>query len=231
MRSPPDPLAGQPRVVLWDMDHTLADANSGLSYIRYSIRHGRDSWSTLARATWYFTLYRLNRLDIERVLDRMAEAARGDSHEETVAFCAGWFEECMAVRIFPEAQALVEHWRAMGAKQALVTSATNYAAGPMAARLGLDGALSNTLEVGPDGMLTGRMVRPLCERQGKVHHALEWLKSLDVSLKECMFYTDSSADIPLLEHAGWPVCINPDRTLAQLARQRGWPVQRFARVA
>jgi HAD superfamily hydrolase (TIGR01490 family) len=230
MSHPPDPLAGPPRVVFWDMDHTLIDANSGLSYIRYSIRHGREKWSTLARAIGYFTLYRLNRLDIERVLDRMAEAAAGYSHEETVAFCAGWFEECMAARLFPEALDLIAHWRAMGARQALITSATNYAAAPMAARLGLDGALSNTLEVGADGKLTGRMVRPLCERQGKVRHALEWLKSMDVSLKECMFYTDSSADIPLLEHAGWPVCVNPDRTLSRVARHRGWPVQRFLKV-
>lgn len=43
-------------------------------------------------------------------------------------------------------------------------------------------------------------------------------------LEEGWFYSDSHNDLPLLEAVDHPVALDPDAGLAQLARQRQWPV-------
>ena len=38
------------------------------------------------------------------------------------------------------------------------------------------------------------------------------------------FYSDSLNDLPLLEHVTHPVAVDPDETLRDTARKRGWAV-------
>ena len=42
-----------------------------------------------------------------------------------------------------------------------------------------------------------------------------------VDLRQSYFYTDSIADLPLLEIVGYPVAVNPDRPLRKLAKAAG----------
>ena len=48
-----------------------------------------------------------------------------------------------------------------------------------------------------------------------------------VDLAESYFHTDSHEDLPLLEAVGRPRPLNPNRALAQIAKERHWPVRRF----
>jgi putative phosphoserine phosphatase/1-acylglycerol-3-phosphate O-acyltransferase len=70
-------------------------------------------------------------------------------------------------------------------------------------------------------------VRPTCWGEGKLHYARELAEREGVDLEQSWFYTDSIDDLPLLEAVGRPRPLNPDRRLAGLARDRGWPVRRF----
>jgi phosphoserine phosphatase len=40
-------------------------------------------------------------------------------------------------------------------------------------------------------------------------------------------YSDSASDLALLEIVGRPHAVNPDRALARIAAERGWPVLRL----
>ena len=48
-------------------------------------------------------------------------------------------------------------------------------------------------------------------------------KKQGFELSEAVFYSDSHADLPLLDAVNQPVVLNPNRQLAELAIQRGWP--------
>ena len=37
-------------------------------------------------------------------------------------------------------------------------------------------------------------------------------------------YSDSAADLPLLEYAGYAVLVHPSRSLAAIGQQRGWSI-------
>ena len=43
----------------------------------------------------------------------------------------------------------------------------------------------------------------------------------------CTFYSDSTNDLPLLDHVSHPVATNPVPALAAIAAQRGWPILRL----
>ena len=44
---------------------------------------------------------------------------------------------------------------------------------------------------------------------------------------DAVFYSDSITDLPLLEHVGTAVVVNPDARLRRVARARGWPIERW----
>ena len=68
---------------------------------------------------------------------------------------------------------------------------------------------------------------PFCFGAGKVAHAEVVADKLRVPHKECVFYTDSYSDVPMLEAVGEPVAIDPDRRLLRLATKRGWRIERW----
>ena len=41
------------------------------------------------------------------------------------------------------------------------------------------------------------------------------------------FYSDSASDVPLMELADQPIAVNPSKKLAQIAKQRGWQIEKF----
>jgi len=49
----------------------------------------------------------------------------------------------------------------------------------------------------------------------------------NLNLASCFAYGDSPADSAMLEIVGHPEVINPSRSLARVARKRGWPVSRW----
>jgi phosphoserine phosphatase len=53
--------------------------------------------------------------------------------------------------------------------------------------------------------------------------AQQFAKEQGFELSQAVFYSDSHADLPLLEAVKQPVVLNPNQPLAELAEQRGWP--------
>ena len=53
----------------------------------------------------------------------------------------------------------------------------------------------------------------------------QYAQQLGQSLEDAWFYTDSVSDRALLERVGHPVVVHPDRKLAVLAVEQGWPVE------
>jgi HAD superfamily hydrolase (TIGR01490 family) len=74
------------------------------------------------------------------------------------------------------------------------------------------------------GRFRALLATPICQGEAKARRAAEIARELGVSLKDCTFYGDSAADIPLLAEVGTPVAVDPDRTLAAEAARRGWGI-------
>jgi len=55
----------------------------------------------------------------------------------------------------------------------------------------------------------------------------ELAAELDIDLNNSFAYSDSATDRPMLEAAGRPVAVNPDKELRRIALERDWRIETF----
>jgi HAD superfamily hydrolase (TIGR01490 family) len=212
---------------LFDLDRTLLDASSGQLFARYLHRNGQMGQRELARVAWWGLLTTLGLLDMSDMIPRLLAGAAGDDEREMRDLCDRWFAEDVAPHVTARGRQRVADHREQGHMVAIVSASTQYVVGPMAAHLGIPGHYVCTHLESKDGRFTGEVVPPVCYGQGKVVWAERFAADHGLDLSASCFYTDSISDLPLLERVGRPVAVNPDLRLRRLARQRGWPVERF----
>ena len=80
------------------------------------------------------------------------------------------------------------------------------------------------------GAVTGREGGPFNYREGKAQAIRELAEREDLDLGASYAYSDSESDLPMLRLVGHPVAVNPDKTLARVAREEGWEIMRFERL-
>jgi putative phosphoserine phosphatase/1-acylglycerol-3-phosphate O-acyltransferase len=210
----------------FDLDQTLFAGFSATAFTRDQLSSGRLSPKDLldsARATLSFTM---GRTGFSSFVTATSAVYRG--MKESVLEEAGQhaFDKYLATEIYPESRAIVRAHQDMGHTVAIITSATRYQADPVARELGIEDLLYTRLEV-EDGVLTGGIVRPTCYGEGKAEAARSLTAKYDLDLEQSYFYSDSHEDLPLFEIVGRPRPLNPTRRLAQIAKERQWPVRRF----
>jgi putative phosphoserine phosphatase/1-acylglycerol-3-phosphate O-acyltransferase len=79
-----------------------------------------------------------------------------------------------------------------------------------------------------DGRLTGALAGPHLWGVGKRRAVEQLAAEQGIDLARSFAYADGSEDIELLDVVGNPRPTNPTRGLERKARERGWPVHRFA---
>jgi phosphoserine phosphatase len=100
----------------------------------------------------------------------------------------------------------------------------------MAHVLAFDGGIGTRSEV-KDGVYTGRPGGPFTYRAGKAEEIERVARERGIDLEESYAYSDSESDLPMLELVGNPVAVNPDSALLAIARERGWRVMHFDKLA
>jgi HAD superfamily hydrolase (TIGR01490 family) len=127
--------------------------------------------------------------------------------------------------VFVKGREAVARHRERGDIVAIVTSATPYAARPLARELGIDHVVCTELEVDDAGCFTGQVRRPMCYGPGKIELAQRIAETLEFRLEDATFYSDSITDLPLLERVKSPIVVNPDARLRRVAQRRRWPIE------
>ncbi|MDX9761210.1 MAG: HAD family hydrolase [Desulfomonilia bacterium] len=214
----------------FDMDHTITWANSGLSSVKFARKQGLVPASHLVRSVFKIILYRLSLLDIEQWYEKNMAMLSGTSLNDMDHFCSLWFEKMMKKTIYREAVDLIQSHRDRGHRVAVISNSPCFFVKPVADILDIPDMICTEVEA-KDGILTGRLVKPLCYGDGKRAYALRWAGLTGIDLSQSYFYTDSFFDIPLMKTVGHPVATNPDIRLRRVALAYGWPVLTFARVS
>jgi len=208
----------------FDLDHTLLARSSGELYLRVLRDQGLLSRVDLLRILLASILYRLNLLEPEGLMEKFTLRVAGDSEQEMIDFCEGWFEDTVRHYLYAEAAEFVRRHQAQGHTVAILSAATPYVAGPTARYLGIEHCLCTRLEV-KNGHFTGKLVRPICHGRGKLIWAERFCAENGIDLALSYFYTDSIRDLPVLEKVAHPVAVNPDLFLRRTARKRGWRIE------
>ncbi len=180
------------------------------------------AFATLAYTFKLISRQALHRICFECYSDRDVDemAATIDIMQHGVM--RDWFSQ-------PMLEAIAMH-RARGDEIVLATASARSFATPTARDLAITHVLASELEINPDtGRTTGR-VAFILDGVHKRDACAAFAAARDISLRDCWFYTDHIADLPLLEVVGHPVCVGPHGPLRAIAIARGWPVVEHTRA-
>jgi putative phosphoserine phosphatase/1-acylglycerol-3-phosphate O-acyltransferase len=219
--------AAPPRIgAFFDMDKTLIAENSGSVYMRWRYERGEVGTVEVLRGLGDYLRYKAGILDLPSWARSAMKDFAGRSEAELAEEARAIFAEQIEGLVYPEAAELVREHLERGHVVAIVSGATRYVVEPLAAHLGVEHSIFTALEV-EGGVLTGRVVEPICFEEGKIYWLRHFIDDHDIDLARSWFYSDSVTDLPLLELVGHPVAVNPDPRLYRNAVRRRWPVRVF----
>jgi HAD superfamily hydrolase (TIGR01490 family) len=218
------------KLALFDLDHTLLPLDSDHAFGEFLVAQGwADGADFATRNDAFFQDYLAGRLDMQAYVDFTTAAWRVRPAAEAAALHARFMDAVITPAILPAARALVERHRAAGHALALVTATNEFVTAPIAQAFGLP-LIATALERDARGAVTGRIAGVPNLRDGKVHNVGLWLSDQGLrweQVDESWCYSDSTNDLPLLEHVTHPVATNPGEALARIAAERGWPILRL----
>ena len=216
--------------VVFDVDRTLVDGMTGFAYSRHLLRRaGLSPWAK-ARIAWAVGRYRLRLAPEEAIVEIGVTAYAGKSAADLDRWAAECVREELAGRCYAEALERIRLHREAGDHVLLASGSSDFVVRALAREVGAAGAVATRAEV-ENGISTRRIAYPLCYLDGKLTLAREYLEARGFSLAGATAYTDNLADLPLLERARRPVVVNPRDELERIARERGWPVERWTTPA
>ena len=211
----------------FDLDRTLIRRSSMLALAPTLRRHGLIGWRSLARATLWHAVYLVRGVssrELSQVADQTFRLMRGWPVAELRDLIHKQIEP-LAALAFPDAITRMRAHQARGERTIVVSSSLIDLVEPLAARLGLDGAIGSHALI-EDGRYTGG-VKSFLHGAAKADAIRLYADAHGVDLAASSAYTDSRSDIQLLQAVGHPFAVNPDRPLRRAAEANGWPVLEF----
>jgi HAD superfamily hydrolase (TIGR01490 family) len=218
-------------LTLFDLDGTLLPTDSDHAFGEFLVGIGwADAQAHRRGNDAFYADYLAGTLDLDAYVAFATAPWRGRSDAELSAVMARFLDEVVRPALHPAALALVERHRAAGDRLAIVTATNEFVTRPIARLFGIETLIATELVRDPAGRVTGAVRGVPAFRDGKIARVGAWLaeggQAID-DFERCTFYSDSTNDLPLLEHVSHPVATNPVPALAAIAAERGWPVLRL----
>jgi HAD superfamily hydrolase (TIGR01490 family) len=216
------------KLALFDLDGTLLPTDSDHAFGEFLVRLGwADGAQWRARNDAFYRDYLAGELDLAAYIDFATAAWRARPSEQAEQARERFLQEVIRPVIRPSALDLVRAHQAAGDLVAIVTATNEFVTRPIADAFGVKHLLAVELVRDDNGRVTGQVRGVPTFREGKVTRVEAWLRSLGLDWAEfddTVFYSDSTNDLPLLEHVPTPVATNPSPALLGIAHQRGWRV-------
>ncbi len=212
-------------IAFFDLDRTLIRRNSGALWLLKEIRERKLRLSDAVRGLFGLARYSIGFVELESLVLLAISRLEGRPERELAQRVEEFYRDEVVSLYRPRARDVLASHRDRGERLVLLTSASLYLSELVARELGLDDVLCNRFEVNGAGMFSGRPAGPVCYGRGKLVHAQAYAARAGTTLDRCAFYTDSLADLPVLEVVGRPVAVHPDPRLRRIAEARGWPIE------
>jgi len=215
------------RLALFDLDNTLLAGDSDFEWARFLIRQGVvDEARHAARSRRFFRAYQEGTLNISAFLDFQLKPLTQQPRSTLTQWHKIFLESFIRPLIGSKARTLVSGHLSKGDLCALVTATNSFVTGPIAREFGIHHLIA-TIPACENGEFTGKARGAPAFQEGKINRVSDWLESQGLwwsDFSDTFFYSDSHNDLPLLEKVTRPVAVNPDQSLRELAKQRGWKI-------
>ena len=212
----------------FDLDRTLIAGSSAFEFARASYRAGlmtRRQIVSDGLANLRFRLQGSTDEGTEALKERVMSALEGVRVRDVQRLGADVLAGILP-RVYPKMLEVAFDHQDAGRPAFICTAASQEVADLLAHVLTFDGAVGTRSEI-EDGVYTGRFDGPFTYREGKAQAIRELAAERGFDLAASWAYSDSESDLPMLRAVGHPVAVNPDASLARVAREQNWEVMRF----
>jgi HAD superfamily hydrolase (TIGR01490 family) len=213
-------------IAFFDLDKTLTGVISGRAIALRAFRKGLMKNYSFLQALLLSALYKLKLKDPLAAIDQMARWTKGMDEKIFIELCNEAVEELLIPSVYPDARKEILLHKANNARVVLLSSALTPVCRGMAENLVMDDYIGTEMKI-KDNRLTGETEGELCYGNEKAVRLRQYCEKNNTTPASVWYYGDSFSDLQVLSAVGNPVCINPDRSLKKVARQRGWKTERW----
>jgi len=210
-------------IAFFDLDKTITKAISGRALAKEAFKRGLMKNSDLAIAIYFGIFYRLRLVDPVRIMEKMTGWVKGISQEALSVLCQEVFRKVMLPSIHPEVFNELKIHKNNKALTVILSSSVVPMCQAVAEYLEMDDIICSEFEV-KNGYLTGKPAGNLCYGNEKLVRLKEYCEKNNTAAADAWYYGDAIIDRPALSIVGNPVCINPDKKLRKIAREKNWRI-------
>jgi len=213
-------------LALFDLDNTLLAGDSDYNWSLFLINQGLlDAKSHQARNDQFYLDYKNGCLDIYAFLEFQLNPLSQHPKKFLDELNAQYLQTVIRPMMTQKAQDLVNKHKAAGDLCVVITATNSFVTKPIASAYGIEHLIGTDPEM-VNGEYTGGVSGVPSFKEGKVTRINQWLAERGATLADystSYFYSDSHNDLPLMKLVTNPVAVDADETLADYAKQQGWP--------
>lgn len=212
------------RYAFFDLDHTLIPFDTQALFCNHLLR--REGWRRVW-LLWYLPCVPLAVLRILslRTMKRLFLGYLvGMSRARLEAHVRDFLDTVLPQVVYPELVAEIERHRAEGRVLILNSASPTFYLEGIAEKLGFDHCFGTVTPVPERMPFLPEILGPNNKHGAKIvaMRAAGLIPDEPAGLSDSWSYSDSPADLPLLELAGHAVMIHPGTRLAAIGAKRGW---------
>lgn len=222
-----------PAFAFFDLDHTLLPFDTQALFANFVLR--RERWRT-GYVLGFAPIAVLRGFRLVRTVTAKRAFMSylwGMKRERVQSLAREFAETDVKPRAYPELVAIIEEHRAAGRTLVLNTASPDFYPHEIARVLGFDHCVATRIEKHAVMPFMPRVIGTNNKREAKIEAMKRKLPEVAAATREQLLeswsYSDSAADLPLLEFAGNAALIHPNARLEAIGRERGWQVLRPAR--
>lgn len=211
-------------LAIFDLDNTLLNGDSDYLWGEFLSEQGLVDGEYYKRENdRFYEEYKAGTLDIFKFLAFSLKPLS----EHDMSFLNQLHKQFMQEKIrpimLPASFTLIDKHKQAGDELVIITATNRFVTEPIARAFGIDNIIATEPEIS-NNHYTGKVAGIPCFQHGKVERLQQWLNETGHSLEGSWFYSDSHNDIPLLSLVTHPVAVDPDVSLEQYARDKGWNI-------
>ena len=212
-------LALNPSLAVFDCDGTLWSGDAGESFFDWELRRGVVAEEIVRWARERYADYRAGKVSEDEMCGDMVTLHRGLSETVIMNLAREFFDGNFVESIFSDMRELVLRLAETGCDIWAVSSTNEWVIRTAMEHFDIpaERILATAVEI-QDGKATDRLVR-VPSGPGKAKAILE-----EIGRLPDLAFGNSRWDLEMLALARFPVAVNPNRDLEQVARERTWRV-------
>ena len=208
----------------FDFDETLLETESSRLGFKYLWERRLVSLGFITKVLIANIFYKRHWISDEKIAAIMLRFYRNKRLEEFQQGAIAFYQDYLKPYLAPNIIDRVAQHRQKGHVLVLISGSIRYLLEPVAEDLGFHHLLCTDLEVGSNGLLTGRAEGSMCIDSIKRIFAEQLAKRANIDLSSSYAYGNHQSDLPLLELVGHPYAVEPTKPLLNVALKNNWPV-------